>query len=341
MKVAVIGIGLVLHLIAVLLFARNAQAQCCSDRLGEIRSRGVLNCGVWPEVPGFSSEHRGSYVGFDIDICHAIAAAIFADAAKVNFVPLEHIEQFKQRDDVDLVVRRLTWTMSREARANVTFGPIMFYDGQGFLVPRSRGITTSAELAAGPICVLNKERHPETLLNFLEDRHRNNKLVLVGNDREAEQALARDRCEAYSADISWLAAARAGFAQGVAHYVILPDTVSKEPLAPVMRTGDVEFAHWVRWTLFFIIEAEEVGVTSGNFNSLGPRSIRVRRLLASSPGKEVAADAERRTSAILNSVGNYGEMFERNLGVDSPLKLDRGLNRLWINGGLVYAPPLD
>lgn len=280
-------------------------------------------------------------MGFDIDICRAVAAAIFADASRVKFIVLEHIEQFKQKQEIDLVARRLTWTLPREVQANVIFGPIMFYDGQGFLVTRTSGIATAAQLVSAPICVVNRDRQPATLLNYLEDQGRKNPLVLVASDKEAEVALGRNRCQAYSADISWLAGARAGFLNGLARYAILPDTISKEPLAPMMRAEDVEFARLVRWTLFTLIEAEEVGITSHNINALGVHSSRVRRLLAIHPDADVEAGAGQWSRAIIAGVGNYGEVFGRNLGKDSPFRLDRGPNRLWTDGGLIYAPPLN
>jgi general L-amino acid transport system substrate-binding protein len=292
-------------------------------------------------VPGFALKQGDSYVGFDVDICRAVAVAVFADATKVKFVILENIEKFKMRGDVDLAVRRLTWTMQREEQAKVSFGPITFYDGQGFLVTRSGGIKSAVQLTEAPICVINNDRHPQILFNYLKDHKRSNRLVLVGSNMEAEEALNARRCEAYSADVSWLAAARAGFRDGLARYLILADTISKEPLAPMVRTEDVELARLIRWTLFAMIEAEEVGVSSRNIDGPPVRSLRVQRLLTAHPENEVATGADRWVRAIIRSVGNYGEMYERNLGSGSSLRLDRGLNRLWTDGGLIYALPLD
>lgn len=335
--------GLVRWLIAcvLLLGLASIDAQASSSRLADIRARGALNCGIWPQVPGFAVKHDEAYVGFDVDICRAVAAAILGDATKVRFVTLAHIEQFKQRNDIDLAARRLTWTLTREAATGVSFGPITFYDGQGFLAPKNSGIKSIAQLAGDPICVINMERHPETLLNFLRDSDREIQLMLVESDKEAEEGLRRNRCAAYSADISWLAAARASFMDGLARYEILPELISKEPLAPMMRGEDTELVQLVRWTIFAMLEAEELGITSRNVDTLKSSSSRVRRFLSIHPGGDgVALGPGDWVRAIIAGVGNYGEVFDRNLGQGSSIKLDRGANRLWINGGLMYAPPL-
>lgn len=298
-----------LALVAVLfgLPARAAPA----DRLDAIRARGVLTCGVWPHVRGFAVERDGRYSGFDIDICRAVAAVVLGDADKVRFVVVSDIAQFLSHAEVDMAVRRLTWTPDREAATGTAFGPVTFYDGQGFLVPRG---TSAAQIPRAPVCVLNQEHHPETLASHFKGAI---EVVLVDNDDAAERALRNRRCGAYSADVSWLAAARAGFQDGIARYEILPDLISKEPLAPLVRAGDAGLLRWVRWTLYAMIDAEERGTDCST--------------------KTISA----RERALLCGVGNYGEVFNRNLGAASELKLDRGLNRLWSDGGLMYAPPLD
>lgn len=311
------------------------------SRLADIESRGTLTCGVWPNVPGFAVRHDGHDLGFDVDICRAVAAAILGDAGKVRFVAVANVKELSERLDIDLVVRRLTWTLSRETANRVAFGPVTFYDGQGFLVPRGSGIRSASELAGARVCVIDSERHPETVLHYFRDNGRDIRVVLVRDDKEADEAMRLDRCRAYSADISWLAAARSTFPAGVARYAILPDRISEEPLAPLTRAGDTELLQLVRWTIFSMIRAEELGLTSHDIYTVKQDSSRVRAFLRIHPGIHVALGAGEWVRAIIGGVGNYGEVFDRNLGVGSPIELDRGPNRLWTQGGLMYAPPLD
>jgi len=307
----------------VLWIAATTAAPAATDRLAEIRARGTLICGIWPHVPGFAMERGGRYTGFEVDVCRAVAAAIIGDADKVGFVPLASIAQFASRPDIDLAIRRLTWTLGREAASGTNFGPVVFYDGQGFLVPKDGGIHDIAQLAGERVCVIDQERHPETLDRYFRDNGRGVQLVPVASDSAAEQALRSHRCRAYSADLSWLAAARAGFPSGLARFDLLPGLISKEPLAPLLRAEDAGLLRLVRWTIYTLIEAEELGISSRNVGVAGSR----------------LPDA--RARAIIAAVGNYGEVYDRNLGVGSPIRLDRGLNRLWNQGGLMYAPPLD
>jgi general L-amino acid transport system substrate-binding protein len=312
-----------------------------TNRLDDIRARGTLNCGIWPYLPGFATEHDGRYIGFDVDICRAVAAAIFGDATKVAFVKLEHLKQFTERNDVDVVVRRLTWTLSREMATGMIFGPVTFYDGQGFMVLKNSGIKTVLQLTSERVCVINLERHAETLYNYARDGGPKIQIVRVESDQEAEEALRRGRCRAYSADVSWLAAARSGFLDGLGRYDILSDQISKEPLAPLMRVEDAELVKLVRWTIFAMVEAEELGLSSQNIDFIKSSSSRVRSFMSIHPGSRVALGTGDWVRAIIVGVGNYGEVFDRNLGAASSIKLDRGLNRLWSQGGLMYAPPLD
>jgi general L-amino acid transport system substrate-binding protein len=325
----------------VLLIGIRSADAAATDRLADIQARGTLNCGIWPYVPGFAMEHDGRYVGFDVDICRAVAAAILGDATRVRFITLADVKQFAERDDVDLVVRRLTWSLSREGASGMTFGPITFYDGQGFLVPKSSGIRRASQLAGERICVTDVERHPETLYNFFRGSGREIQLIFVENDKQAEEAMRGNRCRAYSADMSWLAAARSGFLDGLTRYDILSDQISKEPLAPLMRAQDTELVQLVRWTIFSMIEAEELGLSSHNIDAVKSSSSRVRSFLGIHPGSRVALGAGDWVRAIIGGVGNYGEVYDRNLGAGSSIQLDRGLNRLWSQGGLLYAPPLD
>jgi general L-amino acid transport system substrate-binding protein len=312
-----------------------------TTRLADIQARGTLNCGIWPYLPGFALEQQGHYVGLDVDICRAVAAAILGNATKVRFITLANVQQFAGRSDIDLAVRRLTWTLRRETASGMAFGPITFYDGQGFLVPRSSGIKRASQLMGERICVLNGERRPETVSNYFRDSGHDPEIILVDSDKEADEAMRGNRCRAYSADISWLGAARSRFTDGLAHYDILPDQISKEPLAPLMRAQDSELLQLVRWTIFSMIEAEELGLNSHNIDAGRSGSAEVRSFMRTHPDDRVALGAGDWVRAIITQVGNYGEMFDRNLGAGSDIKLDRGLNRLWDQGGLMYAPPLD
>lgn len=306
-----------------------------SSRMQQIHERGSLICGIWPYVAGFAADHDDHFEGLEIDLCHAVAAAIFGDGEKVQFVELESVAQFAERQEVDLVVRRLTWTLNRETASGVSFGPVYFHDGQGFLVPRDSGITRIADLTNERICVISMESHPRTLRNRLP----NVRLVMVESDREAEVALREKRCRAYSADVSWLASARAGFADGLARYEILPDLISKEPLAPLIRAEDVELSQIVRWTIYALIDAEERGVTSRSANAANAADTANAANVANAANAANASDA--RTRAVIAAVGNYGEIFDRNVGAGSPIRLERGPNRLSTEGGLLYAPPLE
>ena len=316
-------------------------AGAAANRLADIELRGTLNCGIWPYVPGFAVTRDGHEVGFDVDICRAVAVAILGDAGKVRLVTLADVDQFAKRNDVDLVVRRLTWTLARETANGVSFGPVTFYDGQGFLVPRGSEIAHAAELAGERICVIAGEGHPGTLQSYFHDRGRDVRAVVVESDQEAKEAMDSHRCRAYSADVSWLAAARASFPDGVKRYEILPEQISKEPLAPLMRAQDSELLQVVRWTIFSMIEAEELGIDSHNIGTVKPSSSRVGAFLNVHPSSPVALGAGEWVRGIIAGVGNYGEVFDRNLGLQSDLKLDRGLNGLWTQGGLMYSPPLE
>ncbi len=251
------------------------------------------------------------------------------------------LEHFTGRHDIDLVVRRLSWTLDRERANRVAFGPVTFYDGQGFLVLAQSRVSHAAELAGQRVCILNRERHPATAIGYFHDTGHDIQAVLVESDQEAEQALRSNRCRAYSADVSWLAAARSTFQDGVARYRILPDRISNEPLAPLVRATDTELLQVVRWTIFALIQAEELGLDSHNIGTPESKSSGARSFLNVHPSSRVSLGAGAWVRAIIAGVGNYAEVFDRNLGAGSAIQLDRGPNRLWTQGGLLYSPPLD
>jgi len=317
----------------------SATAQ--AGRLEQIKARGYLGCGVYPGVAGFATVKDGRYSGFDTDICRAVAAAIFGTPDKIKFTEVATVDAFRKNASVDMAVRRLTWTLSRETPLGLMFGPIVYYDGQGFLVPKSAGITNARQLTGKRICVDPGEGWDGNLRRYSTANQLDLKSVLAPNRAAGEERLFGGQCDAYSADKTMLGAIRAN-APKPQDYVILPEQISKEPLAPLVRQGDDRFFEVVRWTVFALVEAEELSVTHNNIdekrNSSDPDT---RALLGVNPGNGLALGlSEHWALDAIAAVGNYGELFERNVGAASGIGLERGLNNLWTNGGLMYAPPL-
>ena len=314
--------------------ALSAHAEV-ADRVARIKGRGELVCGILPGVAGFARvDPQGSYSGFDIDTCRAIAVAILARPDQVRFVAAASVSQLESDADLDLVVRRLTWTMSREAETGLLYGPVTFYDGQGFLVTKSSGLTSSSDFSGKRICVDPGEDWSRNLAGYLKSRAIPATLVMTGGRADGEKRFFSRQCDVYSADRSMLGAIRAD-APRQADYLILPEMISEEPLAPLMRQGDDRFFLVVRWTIFAMIDAEVLGITSKNADS------EIGQLMggARASGKALGLD-ENWAYRVVSAVGNYGEMYDRNLGPDGAIRLDRDRNRLWTQGGLIYAPPL-
>jgi general L-amino acid transport system substrate-binding protein len=306
--------------------------------------RGEVLCGVNKGLPGFSiPDDKGDWTGFDVDFCRAIAAAIFNDPNKAKFVPLEANERFKalQNRSIDILSRNSTWTMSRETNNEVYFPAVAYYDGQGFMLPRSRKIDSALELNDSKICV---QEGTTTLLN-LADYFRTNNMKYTEMKfpklEEVVKAFESGKCDTFTADVSQLYALRLNLTQPADH-VILPDVISKEPLAPVVRQRDDDWMMLVKWTLYAMINAEELGITSKNIDeALKSKKPDVMRLIGTegSYGEELGLDKDW-VARIIRHVGNYGESYERNVGAESRLKIPRGLNSLWSNGGIQYAPPI-
>src|SRR6266404_5986254 len=290
--------------------------------------RGEVLCGVNAGLPGFSiPDDKGNWTGFDVDFCRAVAAAIFDDPKKVKFVPLDASERFKelQSRKVDILSRNSTWSMSRETNYDLYFPAVAYYDGQGFMVPRSRNIDSALDLNNSKVCV---QEGPTTVLNFakLED-------VL--------KAYESGKCDTFTADVSQLYALRLNLIQPSDH-VILPDVISKEPLAPVVRQRDDDWMMLVKWTLYAMINAEELGITSKNIDeALKSKKPDVMRLVGTEGtyGEDLGLTKDW-AARIIRHVGNYGEIYERNVGSGSKLGIPRGLNQLWSAGGIQYAPPI-
>ena len=315
--------------------------QAHAGRLEQIKARGYLGCGVYPGVAGFSTVKDGLYSGFDTDICRAVAAAIFGTPVKIKFTEVATVDSFRKNASIDMAVRRLTWTLSRENPLRLMFGPIVYYDGQGFLVPKSAGIANAKQLTGKRICVDPGEGWDGNLRRYSAANQLDLKSVLVASRAAGEEQLFSGRCDAYSADKTMLGAIRADAAKPQ-EYTILPEQISKEPLAPVVRQGDDRFFEVVRWSIFALIEAEELGITSENIEEKRASSDPdTRALLGVIPGNGKALGLSDHWAVdAITAVGNYGELFERNVGDAGGIGLERDLNRLWTNGGLMYAPPL-
>jgi general L-amino acid transport system substrate-binding protein len=323
---------------ALLASAATAEA---GERLDAIKQRGALTCGVGANVPGFSQrDASGAWRGFDVDICKAVAAAIFGDAAKIAFKPVDTVENFLKAPDIDLVLRGLTWTSGREVSGALRFGPTVLYDGQGFLVPKKLGIANPDALSGKTICVSTDAAFLTGLRNYFRQRNLTLKAVVKAKRAESEDALFAGECEAMTADSSELAEALIGKAPHPDDFVILPQQISKEPLSPLLRKGDDQFFDTVRWAIFALIDAEELGITSANAARMRASEDPDIKFFFAVPPKGVAGLHEDWTYAILRGVGNYGEIYERHLGEKSRAKLPRGLSRLWNQGGVLYAPPI-
>ena len=321
-----------------------AQAGEVVDR---VKARGELRCGVSEGIPGFSEQDAaGHWRGLDADFCRAVAAAVLGDAEKVMFVPLRASTRFPalQARRIDLLVRSTTWTLTREALLQVQFPAVLFYDGQAFMVAKSSGIARLADFREGRVCVGKGTTHEGNLADHARIHGLAWQPLVFDSVPAVAEAFFAGRCDAYTTDAAELAAMRLRAPGGADGYVILPERISKEPLGPVVLGDDPQWASLVRWVLFALVLAEEHGVTQANVET------RVREfggsmgLLLSGHDRRLARALGAQDDWVIRAVravGNYGELYERNLGAASELHIDRGLNRLWSDGGLMYAPPID
>ncbi len=319
-------------------------APAAAQTLKAVKDRGTLNCGVSEGLYGFSSrDAKGVWSGFDVDLCRAVAAAIFNDPSKVSFTPLDASSRFKalQSGSIDVLSRNTTWTMSREIELGLNFAATNYYDGQGFLVPKALKKDSALDLDGTKVCV---QTGTTTELN-LADHFRSNKLKYdtVGSVSADEAIKGYDagRCNVFTADVSQLFAIRLQLSKPDDH-VILPDVISKEPLGPVVRQGDAQWLNVVKWVHFAMVNAEELGVTTANIDAaLKSEKPDVKRLVGNegSYGEQIGLTKDWAVR-IVKHVGNYGEVFERNVGVGSRLGIPRGINQLWNVGGIQYAPPI-
>jgi general L-amino acid transport system substrate-binding protein len=315
-------------------------------RVARIRQRGALVCGVAPGVAGFAHvDERGRYTGFDVDICRALSAAIFGTPDKVRYEQASSVEQFLRTRDLDLVSRRLTWSLQREGMG-LLFGPVMFYDGQGFLVPTGPRVQAVRQLSDLRICVVAGGLSESNLTRYFQSHKLTLRKILIRPTAQLDGGFldgefSAGRCGAFTADVSELGSLRSGM-RNPDDFRILEEQISKEPLAQLVRQSDVDLFNVLRWTIFAMITAEELGVTAANISEMSRATDPdVKRLLGATPGNGQALGlAEAWAANVIKAVGNYGEAFDRNVGARSPIKLPRGLNRLWTAGGLMFAPPL-
>ena len=319
-------------------------AAVAGETLMQVKSRGALRCGVSEGIAGFSvKDGAGQWSGLDVDFCRAVAAATLGGGDKVAFVPLVASARFPTLTSgaIDLLVRNTTWTLGREAGLRIHFAGTLYYDEQRFLVPAG-GVKSAAKLERATVCVEKDTAHERHLAEYSRAQGLNITPLVVDSSEAGAAALFAGRCGAYTADAARLAAALLMAPRGRA-FVILPEALSKEPLGPVVRYGDDEWLTLVQWVLFALITAEETGLTQARAYTLGsrPAETAARRALGgdAESGKALGLEADW-PLRVVQSVGNYGEMFDRNLGPGSSLKLARGLNRLWSDGGLMYAPPM-
>ena len=310
--------------------------------LNAIKERGHIKCGVSDGLPGFShTDEKGKFSGIDVDVCRAVAAAVFGDSTKVKFTPLTAKERLTalQSGEIDVLSRNTTWTSSRDSAQGLNFTGVTYYDGQGFLVNKKLGVKSAKELDGATVCV---QAGTTTELN-LSDYFRANKMkytpITYDKSDESAKALEAGRCDVLTSDQSQLYAQRIKLAKP-SDYVVLPEVISKEPLGPVVRHGDDDWFDIVKWTLFVMVDAEELGIDSKNVEEMKKSTNPdVKRMLGveGDKGKDFGL-ANDWMAVVIKQVGNYGEIFDRNVGKGSPLQIERGLNALWTQGGLQYAP---
>ncbi len=321
-----------------------AQAQQI-DTLQEVKDRGILNCGVNTGVPGFASpDANGEWQGFDVAICRAVAAAVLGDPNAITFISTTGKTRFTAlaSGEIDMLARNTTWTFSRDTDLKFDFVGVNYYDGQGFIVPKALGVSSSTELDGATICIQTGTTTELNLADYFRVNNLSYEPVPIETEAEARTQLLAGACDVYTTDRSALAAVRVTY-PAPDDYVILPETISKEPLGPVVRHGDSEWGDIVRWTYYALVAAEEYGITQDNVEEMAASAgdnPEVNRILGTEGelGAMIGLEPTWAKDAIA-AVGNYGEIFDRNIGEGSDVGLSRGLNALYTEGGLQYAPP--
>ncbi len=332
-------------ILGALTVAGLAAGAAAAGTLDDVKARGTLNCGVTTGLVGFAApDANGVWEGFDVGVCRAVAAAVLGDSTAVEFVPTTGKTRFTAlaSGEIDMLARNTTWTFSRDVDLKFTFVGVNYYDGQGFMVPKDLGVGSATELDGATVCIQTGTTTELNLADFFRANGISYEPVPIETNAEAQQQYLAGACDVYTTDASGLAATRASFEDPAGH-VLLPEIISKEPLGPLVRHGDNEWGDVVRWTLNALITAEELGVTSANIGELGSAAgsnPEVNRLLGTegSLGDMLGLDGGWAKAAI-EAGGNYGELFEKNIGENTPIGLSRGLNAQWTDGGLLYSPP--
>jgi general L-amino acid transport system substrate-binding protein len=337
-KKAIGTIGLAVFIVAT---TQPATAQT----LDAVRDRGKLICGVNPDLPGFAArDQEGSWQGFDVDFCRAVAAAVFGDVSKVEFRPLANADRLTalKNGEIDLLSRNTTWTMARETELGISFAAVTYYDGQGFLVRASLKAESALELGGKSICVQTGTTTEANLADYFRGNKLSYQVQPFPTAQEALAAYDAGRCDAFTTDVSALFAERLKLANPDDH-VILPDIISKEPLSPAVRQGDDRWFKIVQWTHFVMLNAEELGVSSKTIErAMTSDNAEIRRLVGieGNGGTDLGLSSDW-AARVIRLVGNYDEVFERNVGTGSKLGIPRGINQLWTHGGIQYAPPIQ
>jgi general L-amino acid transport system substrate-binding protein len=332
-------------LVLTLAFAAGLAAQPVgAQTLKTIKDRGMLSCGVTQGLPGFSApDDKGNWTGLDVDICRAIAAEIFDDTTKVKFVPLSAKDRFTalQSSEVDLLSRVTTWTLSRDTALGANFTGVTYYDGQGFMVKKSLKVNSALELSSASVCVQTGTTTELNLADFFKSNNMKYEVIAFATNDETVKAYESGRCDVFTTDMSGLYSSRLKLANPADH-VVLPEVISKEPLGPMVRHGDDQWFDIVKWTLFAMINAEELGITQKNVDEMmKSEKPDVKRALGTDGnfGEQLGLTKDWLVR-IIKAVGNYGESFDRNVGAGSKLQIARGINQLWNKGGIQYAPPI-
>ena len=315
-----------------------------AQTLKTIKDRGMLSCGVSQGLPGFSSpDDKGNWTGLDVDICRAVAAAIFNDPTKIKFVPLSAKDRFTalQSGEIDVLSLNTTWTLSRDTTLGANFTGVTYYDGQGFLVKKSLKVNSALELNSASVCVQTGTTTEQNLADYFKGNNMKYEVIAFGTNDEAVKAYESGRCDVFTTDVSGLYADRLKLANPADH-VVLPEVISKEPLGPMVRHGDDQWFDIVKWTLFAMVTAEELGVTQKNVDEMAKSDKPEMKRVFGTDGNlgEQLGLTKDWVSRIVKAVGNYGEAFDRNVGSASKLGIARGLNALWNKGGIQYAPPI-
>jgi general L-amino acid transport system substrate-binding protein len=333
--------SLVLTLAVAAAFSTEAAT---AQTLKTVKDRGMLSCGVSQGLPGFSSpDDKGNWTGLDVDVCRALAAAIFNDMTKVKFVPLSAKDRFTalQSGEIDVLSRNTTWTLSRDTSLGANFTGVTYYDGQGFLVKKSLKVNSALELNSASVCVQTGTTTEQNLADYFKGNNMKYEVIAFGTADESVKAYESGRCDVFTSDVSQLYAERLKLSNPADH-AVLPEVISKEPLGPMVRHGDDQWFDTVKWTLFAMVDAEELGVTQKNADEMAKSDKPELKRAFGTDGNlgEQLGLTKDWVSRIVKAVGNYGESFDRNVGAGSKLGIARGLNQLWNKGGVQYAPPI-